>query len=108
MFLVAVTLGAFADTIVQVDTVFTNPHTINANEIPLGGTWQEWISFVIGALLFLWEVILRVVPTSKDWTIAGKIVTILDWIAGLFNKGVGNAAKVDGAKGKFTKTKVTL
>jgi hypothetical protein len=98
-----------ADTVTSVtDTVFTNPHTVNPNDIPLGGGWQEWFTWGIGILLFVWEVILRVIPTSKDWTLFGKIVSILDWIAGLFNKGVGNAAKTDIGKGKFTKTKVSI
>jgi hypothetical protein len=109
LLLVACGLGAMADTVTSVtDTVFTNPHTVNPNDIPLGGGWQEWFTWGIGILLFVWEVILRVIPTSKDWTLFGKIVSILDWIAGLFNKGVGNAAKTDIGKGKFTKTKVSI
>jgi len=108
LLMTVISFGAFADSIATVDTVFTNPHTVNPNDIPIGGGWQEWITWGIGIILFLWEVVLRIIPTAKDWTIFGKIVSILDWIAGLFNKGVGNAAKTDIGRGKFTKTKVSL
>lgn len=107
--LMIASIGAIADTIVVHDTIFANPHTINPNDIPIGGNWSEWMVWIVTALLALWEIMLRAIPTSKDWTIVGKIVSILNWIAGLFNGGIGNAAKTpSGNKAKFTNTKVTL
>lgn len=93
----------------QVDTTAVK-HTLDPSTTPLpGAAWTEWVGWIIGILLFLWETILRIVPTAKDWTLVSKIISILNWIAGLFNGGLGNAAKMpNGVKGSFKNTKVTL
>lgn len=99
--LTIVVVGAIA----QTATVTT---VIDPNAIPVGGTWPEWVSWAIVVVLTLWEIILRLVPTAKDWTLVNKIVTILNWIASLFN-GIGNATKDNnGKKAVFKNTKVTL
>lgn len=97
-------IGVFADSIVATDTTFANPHVIDPNAVPIGGAWHEWVNWAIIVVLALWEIVLRIIPTSKDWTIISKVVSILNWIVSLFN-GVGNAAKTtDGSKKAFKTT----
>jgi hypothetical protein len=99
--LLILVIGAIA----QTATVTT---VIDPNAIPVGGGWPEWTSWAIVVLLTLWEIVLRLVPTAKDWTLVSKIVTILNWIVSLIN-GIGNAAKTPaGKKAAFKNTKVEL
>ena len=101
MLLVIAALPLFA----QADST----HIFDPSTTPLAGSgWQEWLSWAIGLILVIWEVIMRLVPSAKDLTIVSKIVSLLDWIAKLFN-GVGNVTKTaDGEKAKFVKTKVAV
>ena len=86
--------------------------TISSDSVPSSGSpWTDWIGWAIGILLFLIDMIRRIIPTWKGWTIVGKIDEFLDFIAKLFN-GVGNKAKnIPGEAGEkfvFKKTKVSL
>jgi len=88
--------------IAQVDTTALPAHPISPENTPVpGSSTMEWVYWGIGIFIFLWETILRIIPTAKDWTLLGKIVNILNGIAYIFN-GVGNAAKTqDGTKRAF-------
>ena len=63
----------------------------------IGSNWQ-WIAPV---LAFLWEIIFRVKPTEKDWTLINAVVRILNLI--FPNKAINGSAK---GKYLFTVTKV--
>lgn len=85
----AVVLGAVADSLVA------------PGPPPAGGSILEWLSWGIGIAIFLYEVIIRIVPTLTNNSIFHMIGVILDWIVKIFN-GVGNKAKLpDGTTGAF-------
>lgn len=83
--------------------------TISSDSVPAPGSlWTEWIGWAIGIVLFLFDLLRRIVPTWKGWTILGKVDEFLDFLAKLFN-GVGNKAKTtNGQKAVFKKTKVLV
>ena len=107
--LTIVVAGAFADTIVMHDTIYASPAVIDPNAIPIGGTWQDWMGWVFGAVvLFIIQVILKAVPTWRSYDLFRWISTFTALIAKIFN-GVGDAAKTDnGKKAVFKNTKVIL
>jgi hypothetical protein len=43
--------------------------------------WQLIVSLILG----IYEVIARLIPTVKDYTIIGKLIVILKWISDYFN-----------------------
>jgi hypothetical protein len=83
------------------DTVFVSPHVISPNDIPIGGTTTAWLYWGIGIVLFLYEVIVRCIPSLSNNSFFHLIGVILDFVAGIFN-GKGNLAKLpDGTVGAF-------
>ncbi len=101
MLLVAVFLLGAVGLFAQVDSTVV-VHTLDPLNTPVpGGPWTDWIGWGIGIFLFLWDTVSRIIPTSKDWTVVGKVVTVLNWVASMFN-GVGNAARrANGQKAAF-------
>ncbi len=43
--------------------------------------WQLIVSLILG----IYEVIARLIPTSKDWTIIGKLIAILKFVSDHLN-----------------------
>jgi hypothetical protein len=39
----------------------------------------------LGIILGIWEVVSRAIPTSKDWTVVGNIVKVLQSISDFLN-----------------------
>ena len=109
LLLVTVAFGAFADTIVMHDTIYASPAVLDPNQIPVGGGWSDWVGWVFGVVVvFIVQVILKVVPTWRSYDLFRWISTFTALIAKIFN-GVGDAAKTDnGKKAVFKNTKVTL
>ncbi|HOZ61991.1 MAG TPA: hypothetical protein PK914_07700 [Smithellaceae bacterium] len=107
--LLIIAFGAFADTIVVHDTIYASPAVLDPNQIPVGGGWSDWVGWVFGVVVvFIVQVILKVVPTWRSYDLFRWISTFTALIAKIFN-GVGDAAKTDnGKKAVFKNTKVTL
>jgi hypothetical protein len=85
--------------------VVTPTHSINANDIPIGGTVTQWIYWGLGIALFLYEVVCRFIPSSTNNSILHKIGVLLNFLVSLVNGGIGNAAKLpDGSTGTFKST----
>lgn len=108
--LTIVVVGAIAQTAtVTTDTVFTNPAIIDPNAIPIGGSVMDWLGWILGVVvIFVIQVILKVVPTWRSYDLVRWISTFSVLIAKWIN-GVGDAAKTeDGKKAVFKNTKVTL
>lgn len=108
LFLALITLVIVSATVFAQDSTNVG-RMISSDSVPQpGAPWTEWIGWAIGIVLFLFDVIRRIIPTWKGWTILGKLDELLDWIAKLFN-GVGNKAKSpNGDKVAFKKTKVIV
>lgn len=45
----------------------------------------EMIIQIIAILLSIYEILTRVVPTVKDWTILGNIIKFLKWLSDYLN-----------------------
>jgi hypothetical protein len=44
------------------------------------------LPFILAVLAGCYEVITRLIPTSKTWTIIGKILEVLTWLSNLFDR----------------------
>ena len=108
IFIFSLALICIAGAAIAQDSVSV-AHTVSSDSIPgAGAPWTDWIGWAIGIVVFLFDIIRRIIPTWKGWTIIGKFDEFLDFIAKLFN-GMGNKAKsVDGEKAVFKKTKVIV
>lgn len=59
-----------------------------------------WISYIIGIIVFIITIIRKIMPTTKADDPLTILNSVLDKIAGWFNGGKGNAAKLpDGTVG---------
>jgi hypothetical protein len=48
--------------------------------------WHIITVFVIPILAGLWEVIVRIIPTTANWSWIQKVIEILLWISTKFNR----------------------
>ena len=55
-----------------------------APEDPTGFTLT--LPLILAILAGTYEVISRLIPTSKTWTIIGKILEVLTWLSNLFDR----------------------
>jgi hypothetical protein len=44
-------------------------------------TWHTIVALLVG----LYEVVIRVIPTVKDWSFLGKIIDIISWVSNFLN-----------------------
>ena len=47
---------------------------------------QLSITLVLSILVAVYEAISRLIPTSKTWSIIGKILEVLTWLSNLFDR----------------------
>lgn len=45
----------------------------------------SWIKLVLAFLAGGWELVMRLIPTAKDWTVIGNIFAFLKWVSDYFN-----------------------
>jgi hypothetical protein len=44
------------------------------------------LPFILAILAGTYEVISRLIPTSKTWSIIGKILEVITWVSNLFDR----------------------
>ena len=49
-------------------------------------TFQLTLPIILAILAGCYEVISRLVPTSKTWSIVGKILEVVTWLSNLFDR----------------------
>lgn len=73
---------------------------LKANKPEKDSGWAGWVSYIITIVIFVITIIRKIMPTSKADDPLTILNSVLDKIAGWFNGGKGNAAKLpDGSVG---------
>jgi len=79
---------------------------------PTTHNWYDWMLWCIPVLVLIYDVLMRLIPTLKDYTLINNIGRMLDYLSKQIN-GIGNAAKPDANQNsevlyKHEITKVTV
>lgn len=59
--------------------------TVSCSSVSVDGSSVS-VSLILAILAGCYEVISRLIPTSKTWSIIGKLLEILTWLSNLFNR----------------------